>query len=45
LNWPARIAAPLAAKLGVDAHTLHVALDTAVREHLLELGELRPRVD
>ena len=45
LNWPARIAAPLAAKLGVDAHTLHVALDAAVREHLLELGELRPRVD
>ena len=45
LNWPARIAAPLAAQLGVDAHTLHVALDTAVREHLLELGELRPRVD
>ena len=45
LNWPARIAAPLAARLGVDAHALHVALDTAVREHLLELGELRPRVD
>jgi hypothetical protein len=45
LNWPARISAPMAAKLGVDAHSLHVALETAVREHLLELGELRPRVD
>lgn len=45
LNWPARISAPMAAKLGVDAHTLHIALETAVREHLLELGELRPRVD
>lgn len=45
LNWPARISAPMAARLGVDAHALHVALETAVREHLLELGELRPRVD
>lgn len=45
LNWPARISAPMAAKLGVDPHALHLTLDTAVREHLLELGELRPRVD
>ncbi|MDO3525113.1 elements of external origin, partial [Ralstonia pseudosolanacearum] len=26
-------------------HTMHVALESAVREHLQELGELRPRVD
>lgn len=45
LNWPARISAQMAAKLGVDAHTLHVALETAVREHLQELGDVRPRVD
>jgi hypothetical protein len=45
LNWPARISAPLAAQLGVDPHELHVALEAAVREHLAELGELRPRVD
>ena len=45
LNWPARISAQMAARLGVDAHTMHVALDAAVREHLQELGELRPRVD
>lgn len=45
LNWPARISAQMAAKLGVDAHTLHVALETAVRDHLQELGEMRPRVD
>ena len=45
LNWPARISAPMAAKFGVDAHTLHIALETAVREHLLELGDLRARVD
>ena len=34
-----------AAHLGVDAHALHVALDASVREHLQELGELRPRID
>lgn len=45
LNWPARVAATLAARLGVEAHALHVALDAGVREHLQELGELRPRVD
>lgn len=45
LNWPARISAQMAAKLGVDPHTMHVALEAAVREHLQELGELRPRVD
>jgi hypothetical protein len=45
LNWPARVSAQLAAKLEVDAHTVHVLLETAVREHLQELGDVRPRVD
>ena len=45
LNWPARISAQMAARLGVDPHTLHVSLEAAVREHLQELGELRPRVE
>ena len=45
LNWPTRISAQMAAKLDIDAHTLHVALETAVREHLQELGDLNPRVD
>lgn len=45
LNWPSRVSAQMAAQLGVDAHTLHVLLEAAVREHLQELGELRPRVD
>ena len=45
LNWPARISAQMAAKLGVDPHTMHIALEAAVREHLQELGEMRPRVD
>ena len=34
----------MASTLGVDAHQMHVALEAAVREHLIELGELRPRV-
>lgn len=45
LNWPARVSAQMAARLGADPHTMHVALEAAVREHLQELGELRPRVD
>lgn len=45
LNWPARITPILAAELGIDEHTLFVAVDVAVRVHLEELGELRPRVN
>lgn len=45
LNWPARISAQMAVSLGVDAHSLHIALETAVREHLQELGDIHPRVD
>lgn len=45
LNWPARVSAQMAARLAVDAHTMHVTLEAAVREHLQELGEMRARVD
>lgn len=45
LNWPSRVSAEMAARLGVEPHPVHVALDAAVREHLQELGDLRPRVD
>ncbi|RIJ86629.1 elements of external origin [Ralstonia solanacearum] len=45
LNWPARVSAQMAAALAVDPHTMHVTLESAVRDHLQELGELRPRVD
>jgi hypothetical protein len=44
LNWPNRISAQMAARLQVDAHTLHIVLEAAVREHLQELGELRPKL-
>ena len=45
LNWPSRVSALLASELGTDAHRLHVALENAVREHLQELGEVRPKID
>ncbi len=45
LNWPARISAQMAAGLGVEPHTLHVALDAAVREQLQDLGDVQPKVD
>ena len=45
LNWPARVSGQMASQLGIDPHQMHVALDAVVREHLIELGELRPRVD
>ncbi len=45
LNWPARVSAQMAAKLEIDAHTMHVALENAVREHLQELGNLQAGVD
>ena len=42
LNWPARVAAVMAAELEVDAHKLHTVLERHVRDHLAELAELRP---
>ncbi len=45
LNWPARVSAQLAARLAVDPHDMHIALEAAVREHLQELAEITPRID
>jgi hypothetical protein len=42
VNWPARVAAVIAAELEVDAHKLHTVLEGHVREHLAELAEVRP---
>jgi hypothetical protein len=41
-NWPARVAALMAAELGVDAHMMQKALETQVRTRLGELAEIRP---
>jgi len=45
LNWPARVSPQMAAKLELYAHTMYVALENAVREHLQELGNLQASVD
>jgi hypothetical protein len=42
LNWPARIAALIAAELGVDAHAVQKVIETYVRGHLEELADIRP---
>jgi hypothetical protein len=42
VNWPARVAAIIAAELEVDAHKLHTVLERHVRGHLAELAEVRP---
>ncbi len=39
-NWPPRVAADMAAELGVDAHTMEQVLDRHVRKHLAELAEI-----
>ena len=44
VNWPARVAAVMAAELDVDAHKLHTALERYVRDHLAELAEIRPNL-
>ena len=42
VNWPARVAALIAAELGVEAHPMQKVLETHVRAHLAELAEVRP---
>jgi hypothetical protein len=42
VNWPARVAAVIAAELEVDPHQLHTVLERHVREHLAEFAEVRP---
>lgn len=39
-NWPARIAAEMAARLGVDEHAMHSLLEAKVHQQLTELGQL-----
>jgi hypothetical protein len=44
VNWPARVAAIMAAELELDAHKVHTVLERHVREHLAELAEIRPNL-
>lgn len=41
VQWPARVAALIAAELGVDAHLTETVLDKHVRQHLAELSDIR----
>jgi hypothetical protein len=41
-GWPARVAAMMAADLGLSAHAMQTVLETHVREHLGELADIRP---
>jgi hypothetical protein len=44
LAWPARVAAEMAAELGVDAHRLQTMMDTRLREHLALRHDVRVQV-
>jgi hypothetical protein len=45
VQWPARVAADLAAEFGLETHTVQTALEAAVKAQLAELAELKPRFD
>jgi hypothetical protein len=44
LAWPARVAAEMAAELGVDAHRLQTMMDTRLRQHLAARHDVRVQV-
>jgi hypothetical protein len=44
VNWPARVAAIIAAELEIDPHRVHTVLERHVRDHLGELAEVRPNL-
>ncbi len=41
INWPPRVAANMAAELGIDAHRMEVVLDKYLRGHLSEMAEIK----
>jgi hypothetical protein len=41
LGWPARIAAQMAADLGVSPHAVQTVLESCVRQHLEELADIQ----
>ena len=42
INWPGRVAALMAAELGVEAHPMQKVLETHVRAQLSELADVQP---
>ena len=43
-GWPARVAAMMAADLGIGAHAMQTVLEKYARQHLGELAEVRPEL-
>jgi hypothetical protein len=43
-GWPARVAAMMAAELGLDPHAMQTVLETYIRQHLGELADIRPEL-
>lgn len=41
LHWPARVAANMAADLGVEAHDMEQVLDKYLRAHMADLAEIK----
>ena len=41
LNWPPRVAANMAAELGIEAHALEQVLDRYLRAHLADMAEVK----
>jgi hypothetical protein len=44
LAWPARVAAEMAAEIGVDAHLLQTMMDKRLRQHLAARHDVRVQV-
>jgi len=42
INWPVRVAALMAAELGIDTHQMQRVLEDHVRSHLADLAEVKP---
>ncbi len=40
MNWPPRVAADMAAELGVEAHLMEQVLEHHIRQHLADLAEI-----
>ena len=40
-NWPPRVAANMAAELGIEAHAMEQVLDKYLRQHLSEVAEVK----
>ena len=43
-GWPARVAAMMAAELGLEPHAMQTVLETYIRQHLDELADVRPEL-